>query len=119
MAALEQEEDGMCFAARCGWMACGRTGGHGEGGVRSPAAGRVCECCCTTLGVLAVARGLCMVFCCLGVPRNSDGTGHEDHYSSMISPFGAFGYFPEKWTACPKGFVIQMKFRKRNRKNMK
>ena len=55
VAVPEQEEDGMCFTARCGLMAYGRTGGHGEGGVRSPAAGRVCECCCPALGVLALA----------------------------------------------------------------
>lgn len=88
VAALEQEEEEMCFAARCGLMV-----GHEEGGGRSPVAGRVCECCHMALGVLAPAQGQCTAFCCLGVPSECDGTSHEGCYSSVISPFCALGAF--------------------------
>lgn len=46
----EEEEDGMCFAARCGLTACSWTGGRGEGGVRSPAAGGVVSAAAWRLG---------------------------------------------------------------------
>lgn len=76
------------------------------------------DSCSSALGVLAQAPGLCMAFCCLGVPSKRGGTGHVDHYSYVTNPL-CFWVLSQEMDTMSKGLCCSDEIQKQKKHSKK